>query len=84
MSRRDKLIDRFKQQPSDFTWQELHRLLITLGYQEIPRGKTGGSRRGFVHPSAGLVSLHKPHPGNVVKRYVIAQLLRQLREEGLI
>ena len=45
MSRKDKLIDRFKSQPKDFTWDELVRLLGYLGYDEATGGKTGGSRR---------------------------------------
>lgn len=84
MSRRDKLIARLKGRPKDFTWDELVRLLEGLGYAEVRGGKTGGSRRRFVHASAPIITLHKPHPGNVVKMYVVDELLRVLVEEGLI
>jgi hypothetical protein len=84
MSRRDKLIARLRSRPKDFTWEELVRLLEGLGYIEAKAGKTGGSRRRFVHPSAPLIALHKPHPGNIVKMYVIDDVLRVLTEEGLI
>lgn len=84
MSRRDKLIARLKSRPKDFTWDELVRLLEGLGYAEARTGKTGGSRRRFVHASAPIIALHKPHPGNVVKMYVVDELLRVLAEEGLI
>jgi len=47
-------------------------------------GKTGGSRRRFVHPTAPIIALHKPHPGNIVKMYVIDDVLRVLTEENLI
>ena len=84
MTRQQKLIARFCSQSADFTWEELVRLLRALGYQEVPAGKTGGSRRRFVHETAGIISLHKPHPSNVVKRYVMSRVHRQLNEEGLL
>jgi len=84
MSRRDKLIARLKSRPKEFTWEELVRLLEGLGYTEAKAGKTGGSRRRFVHPTAPIITLHKPHPGNIVKMYVIDDVLRRLREDGLI
>lgn len=84
MSRRDKLIARLKGRPRDFTWEELVRLLEGLGYAEAKTGRTGGSRRRFVHPTAPVIALHKPHPGNIVKMYVVDDVLRMLTEEGLI
>lgn len=84
MSRRDKLVARLKGKPKDFTWDELVRLLEALGYSEAPTGKTGGSRRGFVHDTALTIALHKPNPGNIVKSYVIEDVLRVLTEEDLI
>ncbi len=84
MTRRDKLIARLKGSPKDFSWDELNRLLGVLGYREVSTGKTGGSRRRFVHATAPVITLHKPHPGNIVKMYVIDDLLRLLTEEGLI
>ena len=71
MTRRDKLVARFRRRPKDLTWDELVRLLEALGYTETRTGKTGGSRRRFVHPTAPAIALHKPHPGNIVKTYVI-------------
>lgn len=84
MTRRDKLVARFKGRPRDFTWDELVRLLEGLGYSEAASGKTGGSRRRFVHATAPTIALHKPHPGRIVKMYVIEDVLRVLTEEGLI
>lgn len=84
MSRRDKQAARLRGKPKDFTWDELVRLLAGLGYREAPPGKTGGSRRRFVHATAPTISLHKPHPGNIVKMYVIESVLHVLTEEGLI
>ena len=84
MSRREKLIARLKARPRDFTWDELVRLLQGIGYREVATGKTGGSRRRFVHVGAPTIALHKPHPGSIVKMYVIDELLRMLTEERLI
>ena len=84
MARRDKLIRRFRDRPRDFTWQELVRLLEGAGYAEVGTGRSGGSRRRFVHPDAPAISLHKPHPGRIVKMYVIDDVLRLLTDEKLI
>lgn len=84
MGRREKLVARLKGRPKDFTWDELVRLLEGLGYIEAATGKTGGSRRRFIHETAPTIALHKPHPGNIVKMYVIDDVLRILIEEDLI
>jgi len=84
LSRPEKLLQRFQGKPKDFTWAELVRLLNYLGYEESTRGRTAGSRRRFVHSCGALVLLHKPHPGNVVRRYVIEQLHDQLNKEGFL
>lgn len=84
MGRREKLVARLKGRPKDFTWDELVRLLEGLGYVEAATGKTGGSRRRFIHETAPTIALHKPHPGNIVKMYVIDDVLRIMTEEDLI
>ena len=84
MTRRDKLVARLRSRPKDFAWDELVRLLEGLGYMEAKTGRTGGSRRRFVHPTAPVITLHKPHPGNIVKMYVIDEVLRTLTDEGLV
>ena len=75
---------RLRDKPKNFTWDELVRLLEGLGYSEAAAGKTGGSRRRFLHATAPTIALHKPHPGNIVKMYVIKDVLRVLSEEDLI
>ncbi len=84
MSRKEKLIKRLMGRPRDLTWEELSGVLKCLGYREWKKGKTGGSRRRFVHDSAPPVSLHKPHPKNIVKLYVIRELIEFLEREGLL
>jgi len=84
MSRKEKLILKFQQRPENFTWDELVSLLKYLGYREIKTGKTGGSRRRFIHNSAATITLHKPHPQNILKRYAVDQVLDILKQEEMI
>ena len=84
MSQREKLEDRFLSRPKDFTWGELVRLLKYVGYTEDKTGKTGGSRRRFSHEFAASLYLHKPHPGNLVKLYLLDYIAEQLDREGLL
>ncbi|MFD3003653.1 type II toxin-antitoxin system HicA family toxin [Pontibacter diazotrophicus] len=79
MSKKDKLIERFCSCPTDFTWSELVSMLNGLGYQEHTGGKTGGSRRAFVHVTTKhVINLHKPHPGNILKRYQLKIVMDSL------
>jgi hypothetical protein len=84
MGRKEKLINRLKQRPKDFTWNELSNLLKSLGYREKKKGKSGGSRRRFVHESAPTITLHKPHPQNILKHYAIDQILELLQKENML
>ena len=84
MSRKDKLLARLQRRPKDFTWDELASLLGSIGYKPAETGKTGGSRRRFVHPTFAPISLHKPNPKNTLKMYVIDDILEFLRLEGVL
>jgi len=55
-----------------------------MGYVQRKTGKTGGSRRRFVHPTAPTITLHKPHPNRIIKMYVLNDILELLRREGII
>ena len=78
MSKIDKLIERLKSQPKDFTWDELLKVLKHFGYSELKAGKTGGSRRKFADNQNNIINFHKPHPGNILKEYVIKQIIEHL------
>ena len=83
MSRRQKLIDRFLSRPSDFTYNELKRLLSGFGYRETKAGKTSGSRVAFINDETEhIISLHKPHPDPAVKSYILDQITESLEREG--
>ncbi|MHB1177046.1 MAG: type II toxin-antitoxin system HicA family toxin [Daejeonella sp.] len=82
MSRQEKLLQRLLTNPRDFTWDELIRLLTSFGYEEHKTGKTGGSRRKFINQRGEIISLHKPHPGNIIKQYVIRDIIIHLSING--
>jgi hypothetical protein len=85
MSRRDKLKRRFFTRPADFTYDEMSRLLKGFGYEEIGTGKTAGSRVAFINnTSSHIIRLHKPHPGNIMKKYQMDLVEEALRAKGII
>ena len=84
MSSKDKLIARFLLLPSDFTFDELERLLKALGYTKSNKGKTSGSRVIFKDKEGHPIMLHKPHPGNIVKQYALRQVLEELENKGYL
>ena len=84
MSKKDKLVDRLLSIPADFTWDELGRILASFGYQELKTGKTGGSRRKFVDKDKNIITLHKPHPGKILKEYALKQVVEHLKDKGKI
>lgn len=82
MSSFEKLQTRFLSTPKDFSYDELKRLLSGFGYKEQQRS---GSRTVFknerLHHS---IKLHKPHPGNILKRYQVNIILKELKIKGLL
>ena len=80
MSKIDKLIAKFKSNPKDLTWEELIKILTHFGFNEITKkGKTGGSRVKFTNESKDIINLHKPHPNNIIKPYLIMQIIKKLK-----
>jgi hypothetical protein len=85
MTKIDKLIYRLLSRPRDFTYDELVKVLNHFGYDEIKKGKTAGSRRAFVSEvTKHIVRLHKPHPGNILKMYVIDYVIGELKDQRLL
>lgn len=83
MGTKEKLIERFKRQPNDFTWDELVRLFTIFGFEVNNKGKTSGSRVIFVKGNYAYTA-HKPHPESVVKKYVLKQVYEFLDQLELI
>ena len=84
MSKKEKLRERFKSKPYNFTWAELKSMLSGIGYELATGGRTGGSRVRFLHPERPPIIMHKPHPTPVLKRYQVEQILEFLKKEGLL
>lgn len=82
MTRSEILISRFLTRPVDFTYHELKRMLNGFEYREIQ-----GSGSRVVFRSEKLkhnIKLHKPHPGNVLKRYQIDLVMDELKSKNLL
>ncbi|MFT3824996.1 MAG: type II toxin-antitoxin system HicA family toxin [Chitinophagaceae bacterium] len=84
MSKTEKLLQRLLSVPRDFTWEELAKILGQFGFEELKKGKTGGSRRKFADKKNNIILLHKPHPGNIVKEYALKQVIEYLNEKGFL
>lgn len=82
MGTKEKLIDRLKSLPADFTFDEAARLLKLFGYTKSEKGKTSGSRVLFIKSGRLPVFLHRPHPQKEMKKYAVKQLLLELKENG--
>jgi hypothetical protein len=83
MSTKEKLIERFRKQPKDFTWDELVKLFGIFGFTVDNKGKTSGSRALFANGS-DVHTVHKPHPSNIIKGYAMKQVLDFMIEKGFI
>ena len=84
MSKKEKLLQRLKSRPKDFTYDEAKAILNSLGFAEDNKGKTSGSRVTFINEFSAKIDLHKPHPGNVLKSYQINKLINILKEMEVI
>lgn len=84
MGQREKLIQRLKSKPKDFTFSEMETLLGYLSYRRSDKGRTSGSRVAFISDEHPPIMLHKPHPRNVLLDYQIKQLIDALEQEGLL
>ncbi len=82
MTKREKLLNKFISRPTDFTYNELIRLLRGLGYEEL---QGSGSRVIFCNEEIKHnIKLHKPHLGNVLKRYQIDLIIQELKSKNLL
>jgi len=84
MSTITKLKQDLKTRPKSFDWLDMKRVLSIVGYKENTRGKTSGSRIRFTHDTVVPIVLHKPHPGNDLKQYVVKLVADMLEQEGLL
>ena len=83
MSTKEKLTERFKSLPNDFTFDELITLMKHYGFSLQNSGKTSGSRVCFVKGCA-TVKLHRPHPDDIIRKGSLKNIHAYLTNKGLI
>lgn len=83
MGRKEKLIKKLKNDPKDFTFEEMKVLLELLGFVMSNKGRTSGSRVKFMKDNISII-LHKPHPRKELLGYQIKQIVDTLEKEDLI
>lgn len=85
VNKKDKLIKRFKTQPRDFTFDEVVTLFQGYGFELENKGSTSGSRVKFYNAKdKNSYIMHKPHPSNVIKGYLMRDILNFLLTNNYI
>jgi len=80
MGKKEKLLAKFLEVPpkKDLTFESLDSLLKQCGFKKI---EGAGSAVKFYHKEKDiLINLHKPHPSNILKVYLIKQIQVKLKE----
>ncbi|WP_072680707.1 type II toxin-antitoxin system HicA family toxin [Arcobacter sp. LA11] len=80
MSKKDKLLIKFLENPprKNLTFKELSSLFNSLGFKKI---EGAGSAVKFYNKEKDLlINLHKPHPNDILKVYIIKQIQNKLKE----
>ena len=83
MSKKEKLIERLKRIPKDFTFDETCTLLESCGYIMSNKGKTSGSRVKF-YLDKKVYTMHKPHPRNIINEASMNNILEFLIDNNYI
>jgi len=86
MSKKVKLLLRFLSRPKDFTFDEAVKLLCDFGFYEVNTGTTSGSRVRFKNEDypVNIIKFHKPHPGNILKPYILDLIISNLEDCNLL
>ena len=85
MSQRQKLLDKLRENPKSFTFDEAEALLNACSFHRSNKGKTSGSRVMFTsYDHDAKLLLHKPHPRKELLIYQVRQIKEFLTAEGLL
>ena len=85
MNRKEKLIKRFRTLPRDFTFEEVVTLFQVCGFTLENKGSTSGSRNRFYNETdQNAYIMHKPHPSNIIKGYIMRDILTFLIKNNYI
>ena len=85
MNKKEKLVKRFRTLPKDFTFEEVVTLFQIYGFSLENKGSTSGSRIKFYnkHDENAFI-MHKPHPSNIIKGYMMRDILNYLLPNNYI
>lgn len=81
MSKKEKLLEKLRLMPANFTWDEAVTLMKQHNFALV---KNSGSRRTFRHENGVKVSIHEPHPQNTLLKYAMEDLIAALKASGEI
>jgi len=81
MTQVDKIINRFLQTPplKDLTFEELTKVMAHYSYLLDEKG-SGSRVLYFNEETKDKLRIHKPHPGNILKTYVVKIVQEKLKE----
>ena len=83
MSTKDKLIERFKKLPKDFTFDELIAVFNTFGFTVNNKGATSGTRVRLERGN-DYYNFHRPHPSQIIKPASLKAAYVYLRDLNLL
>ena len=80
MSKKDKLLIKFLENPprKDLTFKELSTLLLSLNFEQL--AGAGSAVKIYNKKKDLLINLHKPHPSDILKVYLVKQIQSKLKE----
>ena len=85
MNKKEKLVKRFRTLPKDFTFEEVVTLFQIYGFSLENKGITSGSRIKFYNKQdENAFIMHKPHPSNIIKGYMMRDILNYLLHNNYI
>jgi len=69
VSKIKKALAKIQSKPTNFTWNDLVRIMLYFGYQQL---EGSGSRVKFYHQKKDtLLNIHKPHNPKTLRPYQI-------------
>lgn len=68
-----------------FAFEEILTLLGVFGYEKHNKGATSGSRIRFKNEQTGeYIDIHRPHPGSIMKAWMMKAIYQHLKANRLI
>ena len=79
------MIKRFCKLPRNSPYEDTLKLISAFGYSEHNKGATSGSCVRFKNEQTGqYIDIHKPHPGSIMKEWMMKAIYQHLKSNGLI